>query len=295
MDPRRKGSQSEPRRPVLLSTRARLALKKAAHLKRCSPAIVMKPLAIGLFCLLLLHSRAQGLVGGAPLATGEIARSVIGIVGPNEFFCTATAIANNLVLTAGHCMRSGPQYKVQYKDENGTRSFVDIAEWQRPPEFNVTTKKSVTADLAVVKLARPLPDDVGVAALGLNAQAIWPGDHFKVIGGGVALKGLRETGVNRIADLVATGPFTDLQIRLIDPSGNQNTIGACFGDSGSPVFQSQAGATKVIAVVSWAGSNTKIMGCGGVTGATLLSPYRQWIENTVSKLGGSLSQDAAPK
>jgi Trypsin len=291
----RRAHNQNRRRREPLSTRARLALKRAVHLKRCPPAMVVKRCAIALSCFLLLHGRAQGLVGGAPLATGAIARSVIGIVGPSEFFCTATAIANNLVLTAGHCVRPGPRYKVQYKDKNGTRSFVDIAEWQRPPEFDAPAKKRITADLAVLKLANPLPDNVGVAALDLNAPPIWPGDHFTVIGGGVALKGLRETGVNRIADLVATGPFTDLQIRLIDPSGNQNTIGACFGDSGSPVFQSRAGATKVIAVVSWAGSNTKIMGCGGVTGATLLSPYRQWIEQTVNKLGASSRHDAAPK
>jgi hypothetical protein len=228
------------------------------------------------------------------LATGEIARSVIGIVGPNDFFCTATAIAQNLVLTAGHCMRPGPNYKVQYKGNNGSRSFFDIAEWQRPPQFDQPPKKRATADLALLKLASPLPADVGVAVLGLHAPPIWPGDHFTVIGGGVALKGLRETGINRVANLVATGPFTDLQIRLIDPSGHQVAIGACFGDSGSPVFQTQTDGTKVIAVVSWTGSNTKIKGCGGVTGATLLSPYRQWIEQTVSKLGGVSGNGAAP-
>jgi hypothetical protein len=246
----------------------------------------MKPLAIAFCSLLLLHGRAQGLVGGAPLATGEIARSVIGIVGPNEFFCTATAIAHNLVLTAGHCTRSGPNYKVRYKDKDGSWSFSDIADWQRPPQFDEGPKKPVTADVALLKLASPLPADIGIAALGLSAPPIWPGDHFTVIGGGVALKGLRETGVNRVANLVATGPFNNLQIRLIDSSGNQITIGACFGDSGSPVFQAQTDGTKVIAVVSWAGSDTKIKDCGGVTGATLLSPFRQWIEQTVRKLGG---------
>jgi len=234
------------------------------------------------------------LVGGAPLAAGEIARSVIGIVGPNDFFCTATAIAHNLVLTAGHCMRPGPQYKVQYKDKDGSRGFSDIVEWQRPPQFDGPPKKRAIADLALLKLASPLPADVGVAVLDLNAPPIWPGDHFTVIGGGVALKGLRETGINRVADLVATGPFTDLQLLLVDSSGNHVAIGACFGDSGSPVFQTQADSTKVIAVVSWTGGNTKIKGCGSVTGATLLSPYRQWIEQTVIKLGGTSGIDPSP-
>jgi len=249
--------------------------------------MTMRSLAIAFCGLLLLHGGAEGLVGGAPLATGEIARSVIGIVGPHGFFCTATAIANDLVLTAGHCMRPGPNYKVAYRAKSGSREFFDIAVWQRPPQFTEVAKKRVTADLAILKLTSPLPGDIGIAALGLKAPSIWPGDHFTVIGGGVAVKGLRETGINRVADLVATAPFTSLQVRLVDPSGNPVTIGACFGDSGSPVFQTQPDGTKIIAVVSWAGSNTKMRDCGGVTGATLLSPYRPWIEDTVNKLDGA--------
>jgi secreted trypsin-like serine protease len=116
-----------------------------------------------------------------------------------------------------------------------------------------------------------------------------------VIGGGVALKGLHETGINRVAVLVATGPYTDLQIRLIDTSGQQITIGACGGDSGSPVFQTKSDGTKVIGVVSWAAGPNKTKGCGGITGATPLSPYRQWIEETVTKLGGLPGADAVPR
>jgi secreted trypsin-like serine protease len=116
-----------------------------------------------------------------------------------------------------------------------------------------------------------------------------------VIGGGITLKGLHETGINRVAVLVATGPYTDLQIRLIDTSGQQTTIGACGGDSGSPVFQTKSDGTKVIGVVSWSAGPNKTKGCGGITGATPLSPYRQWIEETVTKLGGLPGADAAPR
>jgi hypothetical protein len=255
--------------------------------------MAMKPMAIALCGLLLLASRAQGLVGGAPLATEDIARSVIGIVGPNSFFCTATAIAHNFVLTAGHCVRSGPNYKVQYKDTNGLREFADIVDWERPPQF-ILRANGANADIAILKLANSLPDYVGVATLGLSPVQIWPGDRFTVIGGGVALKGLHETGINRVVALAAAAPYSDLQIRLVDPSGNQAPIGACFGDSGAPVFQTRKDGTKVIGVVSWTGTPDKIKGCGSTTGATPLSPYRQWIQETVSKLGGILGNAAAP-
>jgi Trypsin len=253
----------------------------------------MTVMAIAICGLLLLNGRAQGLVGGAPLATGDIARSVVGIVGPHGFFCTATAIAHNIVLTAGHCARPGADYKVQYKDNNGLRAFFDIIDWERPPQFLIRSAPPPIADLALLKLATPLPADIGVAILELHQRPIWPGDRFTVIGGGVAIKGLHETGTNRVATLAATGPYSALQIRLVDSSGKPITMGACFGDSGSPVFETTDGA-KVIGVVSWASSPTKSKGCGGTTGATLLSPYRQWIEETVIKLGGIPKNDAAP-
>lgn len=257
--------------------------------------MTMKPAAVAFCGLLLLASPAAGLVGGAQLATGDIARSVVGIVGPRNSFCTATAIAHDLLLTAGHCVQPGTHYKVQYRDTNGLRKFSDISDWERPPQFIVRVNGS-TADLALLKLANSLPADIGVAVLGLEKRPIWPGDRFTVIGEGVALKGLHETGTNRVATLVATGPYTDLQIRLIDSSGRQVTIGACAGNSGSPVFQTQADGTKVIGVVSWAAGPYKLKGCGGVTGATPLSPYRQWIEETISKLAGIPEKlDVAPK
>jgi hypothetical protein len=251
-------------------------------------SLAMLPAAIVLFTLLLLESPVLGLVAGAEVATDNIARSVVGIVGSNSF-CTATAIAHDLVLTAGHCVKSGVNYKVQLKDTNGTKTFSDIVDWARPPEFQVLPSK-VTADLALAKLGNSLPPSVGVAMLSLNTAPIWPGDRFTIIGEGITLKGLHQTGVNRAATLVATAPFTDLQIRLIDPSGS-NT-GVCPGDSGSPVFQTQGDDMKMIGVVSWRLGRKR--DCGGVTGAIPLTPYRHWIEETVIKFGGTPGHDTPP-
>ena len=219
------------------------------------------------------------------MATDDIARAVVGIVGPHNRFCTATAIARDLLLTAGHCVQPGANYKLQYKD-NGLKKFSDIVEVERHPNYNYELLHTigVSADLALLKLANSLPENIAVAALGMRQRPIWPGDHFTVIGGGVTIRGLHETGINRVAILTATGPYSDLQIRLIDASGKQVTMGACAGDSGSPVFQTENSA-KVIGVVSWAAGFNKTKGCGGVTGATPLSPYRQWIVETMGKLG----------
>lgn len=244
----------------------------------------MKAVAIGLCSVQLLDGLAFGLVGGARLASGDLARPVVGIVGERGSFCTATAIARDVLLTAGHCMQPGATYKVQYEDKDGSRRFSDIVDWKRPSQFIVMTAGPV-ADLALLKIAKPLPADIGVAALDLRHPPIWPGDRFTVVGEGITLPGLRETGVNRVATLVATAPFTNQQFRLIDASGSRNTKGACAGDSGAPVFQEHSNGTEVVVgVVSWATGPNNTKGCGGITGATLLSAYRRWIEKTANDL-----------
>jgi len=83
-------------------------------------ARAIEGLVIAFCALLLVDNVAQGLVGGARLASGDLARSVVGIVGAHRArarsFCTATAIAQDLLLTAGHCMQQETNYKVQYGD-----------------------------------------------------------------------------------------------------------------------------------------------------------------------------------
>jgi secreted trypsin-like serine protease len=85
-----------------------------------------------------------------------------------------------------------------------------------------------------------------------------------------------------MALMVAASRYLSLQMLLIDPLGRG--VGACFGDSGSPVFEIKNEDAKVIGVVSFAGSPNKTKGCGGLTGAIPLAPYRAWIEGTIRQL-----------
>lgn len=272
---------------------ARRALKEAIY-PAGRPSVALKSITVAFCCLLLVAERARALID-AELASGDIARAVVGIVGPHNSFCTATAIAHDVLLTAAHCVQPGSNYKAQYKEANGLRQFSDAADFERAPQYKLGTPTTPPiADLALIKLINPLPPSIGVASLGLSGPPVWPGDRFTVIGGGIPFRGLHETGINREATLVAAAPYTTLQIRLVDSSAKDETSGACFGDSGSPVFQVRPDGTKVVGVVSWATGPNKTKGCGGITGATPLLPYRQWIEGTMSKWGGGPTKDAAP-
>ena len=97
-------------------------------------------------------------------------------------------------------------------------------------------------------------------------------------------------GTVRIAGLVATGRPGSLQIRLVDPVGQgaRDGLGACTGDSGGPVFEDRQGGSVIVGVVSWSTGPNNAAGCGGLTGVTPLTLYRDWIVQTARQSGSAL-------
>jgi secreted trypsin-like serine protease len=96
----------------------------------------------------------------------------------------------------------------------------------------------------------------------------------------------------RAAALVVTGQPGSLQIRLFDPTtkGESAGLGACTGDSGAPVFEDQQGIATIIGVVSWSTGPNNSAGCGGLTGVTPLTLYRDWIVQTARQWGSKLAR-----
>jgi secreted trypsin-like serine protease len=81
-----------------------------------------------------------------------------------------------------------------------------------------------------------------------------------------------------------------LQIRLVDPAteGARDGLGACTGDSGGPAFEDQQGVAKLVGVISWSTGPNGSAGCGGLTGVTPLTLYRDWILQTAHQWGFAL-------
>ena len=100
----------------------------------------------------------------------------------------------------------------------------------------------------------------------------------------------KSAGVIRSAGLAATGKPGTLQIRLLDPAGQGTKpgLGACTGDSGAPVFEDQQAGPVIIGVVSWSTGPNGSDGCGGLTGVTPLTLYRDWILQTARQWGFAL-------
>ncbi len=242
----------------------------------------------------LMATPARAMVGGAQPAAGGVGRSVVMILGSGGTACTATAIARDLLLTAAHCVQPGSDYKLAASAPGERPVLKDVAGIERDPQFDLKRLFGhlATADVAVIKLAEPLPTKIPPVSLGAEEEPLVVGDTFVVAGYGVTVRGDGRTGgIVRAATLVATGQPGSLQLRLVDPSTKGDTpgLGACAGDSGAPVFRNNDGRMVVIGVVSWSTGPKLGEGCGGLTGVTPLARYRTWIVDTARRLGSPLA------
>jgi Trypsin len=110
--------------------------------------------------------RAQAMVGGAPPAPREFGRSVVMILGSSGTACTATAIGRDLLLTAAHCVQPGADYKLLGSEPGQPPVLKAIVRIERHPQFDIKRLLNhlATADVALIKLAEPLPARVSPAS-----------------------------------------------------------------------------------------------------------------------------------
>ncbi len=242
---------------------------------------------LAISAIILSSASAHAVTGQAPPAALWAARPIVMIVDPDGDLCTGTALAHDLVLTAAHCVMGSKRYAVK---EFQTGHSVAVQAIARHPRFNARAyaESRATADLALIKLSRPLPAVVVPAALGA-ARRVKVGETLTIAGFGTTADFTdRGLGVPRMATLTVTGRPGSLQIRLVDDKTRnaRRGLGACTGDSGGPAFDGLG--PLVIGVVSWTTGPGNTEGCGGLTGLTPLVGYRAWIVDTARKFGHRL-------
>jgi secreted trypsin-like serine protease len=271
-------------------------VKPGTHIDNAARAAhrqaMLHRLAAALAVALALCAPAYAIVGTAEPASDAIARHIVMVVGDRGSACTGTAIGRDLVLTAAHCVEPGVHYTVAVPDPGRRAKTARVERFERHPEYvdiNALEHRE-TADMALIKLAEPLPGHVTPATLGSRDYFLL-GDRFIIAGYGIDfLRGTRSFGTLKWATLMAVRHPSSLQLRLADPitRGESAGLGACSGDSGGPVFEDAGNRLLLVAVVSWATAAQGGAGCGGLTGVTPLGLARGWIAETAARLGGRL-------
>lgn len=254
--------------------------------------VPMKKLVTLIAIALPLATPAYAIVGGGTPQADGVARAVVTIVGSRGNFCTGTLVAPKLVLTVAHCVQPGADYKIVDRGTDGQPQLLNVRTVAIHPNFNMQAMQAhrATADVALLQLEIPLKgkSTVPVGAPNIPIQV---GSRFVVAGIGVTVRGEGKSGgATRVAGLVATGQPGTLQIRLVDPvtNGVRDGIGACTGDSGGPVFEDKPTGSVLVGVISWSTGPNGAAGCGGLTGVTPLTLYRDWILQTARSWGAAL-------
>lgn len=241
---------------------------------------------------LQMTAEAQAVIGGTKVRSVDGVRaSTLRIETSRGELCSGAAISSELVLTAAHCLMTGGSVRVISLDKRFRNRTHTVAAVLPHPSFvpGTTPRTQPGADLALLRLAAPLPADIQPLSLG---SGLWQGETVTMAGFGLAAENNKKTArVLREVTLVNAGNYTTANtVKVAVDTENRGEIlgaGACRGDSGGPVLRGPPGSRDLVGIVSWSSgplSSRIKMICGGFTAITPISEHRVWIAEASERL-----------
>lgn len=181
------------------------------------------------------------IIGGEDVTSMDdpVALSTVHIKGfllRSTFSCSGVLIAQDLVITAAHCL--GPGWaKTEIYLANGIGPFNGV-KYARHPKYNERSKlQEPRFDLAVIKLNKPVPQPFHPVEINNNESLNKANAPTLLAGYGQNVPSSNPDGTGGI------GVLRKVDQEMIDPEFNPYEFlvnirnkGSCFGDSGGPAF-----------------------------------------------------------
>jgi len=225
------------------------------------------PTTILLATLLLGCSDAHALTGADPDAV-TLQRYTVVVAG-TKGRCTGVVVAQDIVLTAAHCLEAG---KLRVVTSFRPTAFVDVTQAVSHPNYKATERGS--PDLAVLQLAKPLPGQFSPAHL----EPRWVGEHADLIVAGYGKSAENDKGTNPVLRTVLQHVANRYSTYITLRGVGESAAGAAPGDSGGPVF-SYRGLYALVAIMVGHADRTTI--------AISIAPNYAWIRETMERMGGT--------
>lgn len=239
---------------------------------------------------------AEAVVLGTPSRDANgVRRAVVAVENTSGELCSGALIAQDLVLTAAHCMMDEASYRIVSIDRAFKMQAMNIVAIAIHPAFKrgTTPRTQPGVDLAILKLERPLGADF-IPFDPQQAATIADDDMVTIAGFGVLSEKMKRSARTlRETALVAVGSVqvsNRVQI-AVDRTRLAETLGAgaCRGDSGGPVLTGARDNYRLSGIVSWSSGalkTTQPSACGGLTAITPLVDHLAWVSDASRRLSG---------
>ncbi len=177
------------------------------------------------------------------------------------YICTGTLIAQDIVVTAAHCVATQPEnirivFDTDISDitqANAASKVRKITGYLANPKYAMNKDQDQdTGDIAVIRIAGSLPDGYHPATLYSGTPQA--GDDAVLAGYGITDGQTQAgSGVLRQVSVPVASVFSQTEIELDQRGGK----GACHGDSGGPAFANTGNGLALWGVTSRGYPNTQ--------------------------------------
>lgn len=235
---------------------------------------------------------ALAVVGGVDSRDAQGARAwTVRVETSRGELCSGAVIAPEIVLTAAHCLMGGGSISIVSLDSRfRARRQLVVAVLPHPSFVPGTTPRTQPGtDLALLRVAQPLPQDIEPLTLG---GGLWQGETLTMAGYGLSAENNKRTARRlRETQLLNAGNYTTqntVKVAVdVEARGESPGAGACRGDSGGPVLRGPPRSRDLVGIVSWSSGplNTRArLICGGFTAITPVSEHSSWISEGSARL-----------